>query len=335
MIRASKSVINILLGAASLALLLDVAETQGSKAETGLDFNFTYRVTIDKIPDEAQSVQIWLPLPADNGYQQVVSYKVSSALPYELNVEPEYGNRILRFSSAEQIPDALEITVDINIIRCDQNGWILTPTGVPGDEPDLERYLQPDSLVPIDGPVMAEAKRIVNDSMTPAVKAEALYYHLFETMKYDKSGVGWGRGDALYACDIRKGNCTDIHSLFIGMARSQNIPARFVIGFPLPPGDGTVPISGYHCWAEFYLHDQGWVPVDISEAIKHPERKDYFFGDLDRRRVAFSTGRDIELRSGDSSHEVNYLVYPYILVDGQPFDKFSNSFSYTVDDLED
>jgi transglutaminase-like putative cysteine protease len=44
-------------------------------------------------------------------------------------------------------------------------------------------------------------------------------------MRYDKTGTGWGRGDVLYACDAKKGNCTDFHSLFIAMARSQGIPA--------------------------------------------------------------------------------------------------------------
>jgi len=66
-------------------------------------------------------------------------------------------------------------------------------------------------------------------------KARAIYDYVFTTMRYDKTGTGWGHGDVLYACDAKKGNCTDFHSLFIAMARSQGIPARFEIGFPLPP----------------------------------------------------------------------------------------------------
>ena len=34
-------------------------------------------------------------------------------------------------------------------------------------------------------------------------------------MRYDKSGIGWGRGDALYACDAKRGNCTDFHALLM------------------------------------------------------------------------------------------------------------------------
>src|SRR5260221_1440440 len=52
------------------------------------------------------------------------------------------------------------------------------------------------------------------------------------TMRYDKSGEGWGRGDEMWACDSKRGNCTDFHSVLIGMMRSSGIPARFEIGVP-------------------------------------------------------------------------------------------------------
>ena len=76
------------------------------------------------------------------------------------------------------------------------------------------------------------------------------------------------------------------------------------------------------------------MPVDISEAIKHPEKKDYFFGRLDPHRVAFTTGRDIKVNSGESSHTLNYFIYPYVVVDGQPFDGASYNFSYAQKNLE-
>ena len=83
----------------------------------------------------------------------------------------------------------------------------------------------------------------------------------FMNPELDKTGTGWGRGDALYACEARRGNCTDFHALVIGMARSVGIPARFAIGLPLPPGRGTGEVAGYHCWAELYVAGRGWVPA--------------------------------------------------------------------------
>jgi len=121
-----------------------------------------------------------------------------------------------------------------------------------------------------------------------------------------------------------------IHSLFISLARSNSIPARFEIGFPLPSDKTEGAIGGYHCWAWFFADGKGWAPVDISEADKHPELKDYYFGKLTVDRVAFSTGRDIELVPKSASESLNYFVYPHVEVDGKvwPKDKISLKFSF-------
>jgi len=102
------------------------------------------------------------------------------------------------------------------------------------------------------------------------------------------------------------------------MMRAAGIPARFEIGFPLPEDqhDGTVP--GYHCWAEFYVEPYGWIPVDASEAWKHQDKKDYFFGAHDDNRVQFTVGRDIRLDPPQQGAPLNYFIYPYGELDGKP-----------------
>jgi hypothetical protein len=147
-------------------------------------------------------------------------------------------------------------------------------------------------------------------------------------MRYDKTGTGWGHGDVLYACDAKKGNCTDFHSLFIAMARSQRIPARFEIGFPLPPDKRSGEIAGYHCWSDFWVDGKGWIPVDISEAWKHPEKRDYFFGSHDVDRMQFSMGRDLRLTPAQEGKALNYFVYPYVEVDGKEFSNVATDFSF-------
>jgi len=159
-------------------------------------------------------------------------------------------------------------------------------------------------------------------------KAKAAYDYLFTNMRYDKTGTGWGRGDAVWACDAKHGNCTDFHSPFIGMLRTDGIPARFDIGFPLPENKDKGDIAGYHCWAEFYAPKTGWIPVDISEAWKAKEKQDYFFGSVDANRVQFSTGRDITLSPKQDGPALNYFVYPYVEVDSKPYDKVDKQFSF-------
>ena len=151
---------------------------------------------------------------------------------------------------------------------------------------------------------------------------------MVSTVKYDKSGQGWGRGDIYYACDARRGNCTDFHAIVIGYSRALGIPARFAIGFPLPADRGTGQISGYHCWAEAYLKGIGWVPIDASEAAKNPAKREYFFGAHDENRVEFSIGRDLSLNPRQGGDALNYFIYPYVEVDGKAFPSVDKTFSY-------
>ena len=127
-------------------------------------------------------------------------------------------------------------------------------------------------------------------------KAKELYDIVNGMMRYAKEGTEWGRGDVNWVCDSRFGNCTDFHSLFIALARSQKIPAKFEIGFGMPEKRGAGEVAGYHCWAKFKPEGKGWVPVDISEANKNPKLKDYYFGNLTEDRVTFTTGRDLTWR---------------------------------------
>jgi transglutaminase-like putative cysteine protease len=112
------------------------------------------------------------------------------------------------------------------------------------------------------------------------------------------------------------------------MARSQGIPARFEIGFPLPPDKHSAEVAGYHCWSDFYIDGKGWIPVDISEAWKHTEKRDYFFGSHDVNRVQFSMGRDLVLNPPQNAKPLNYFVYPYVEVDGREYPNVSLSFSF-------
>ena len=112
------------------------------------------------------------------------------------------------------------------------------------------------------------------------------------------------------------------------MTRSVHIPARFVIGFPLPAHQSQGVVPGYHCWAEFYLAAKGWVPVDIAEASLHQAKYNFFFGSVGDNRVRFSAGRDITLAPKQAGPPVNYFVYPYVELNGKPYKGVEDHFSF-------
>jgi transglutaminase-like putative cysteine protease len=237
--------------------------------------------------------------------------------------DPEYGNAFFRFdlSGATQ-NSAPELTISITYNVTRKAYRVLGNDGKTGrdTEANLIRFLAPDRFVPIGGKIAVEAWKIAGHVEGEIPKARHIYDHIRETINYDKTGKGWGKGDANYACDIRRGNCTDFHSLFIGELRSLSIPARFIMGIPLLEKKSVGKIPGYHCWAEFYVQGKGWIPVDASEARKHPEKKEALFGGLDAHRVEFTIGRDIEL-PGASASPLNYFIYPHVEVDGRVHEK--------------
>jgi len=192
----------------------------------------------------------------------------------------------------------------------------------------MNRFIQPDSLIPTDGRIKQLAVEVTGSQSGAIAKAKAIYDYLVTNMRYDTTGSGWGRGDAEWAFDTRRGKCTDFHSLFIAMLRAEGIPAHFEIGFPLPENKDKGDFSGYHCWAIFYTPKSGWIPVDISEAWKAKQKQEYFFGSVDANRIRLTTGRDIILSPKQHGPALNYFVYPYVEVDGEAYDKLDKQFSF-------
>ena len=181
----------------------------------------------------------------------------------------------------------------------------------------------------IDDEVRTRAKQAAAGRTTLVERARGMYRDVIARMAYDKTTPGWGRGDTRRACLLGKGNCTDFHSLFISMARAERIPARFKIGVVIPEGGSGV-IAGYHCWAEFYADAQGWVSVDASEAWKHPELADHYFGSWDANRFLISVGRNIELSPRQQGEPVNIFLYPYVEVNGQVFSGVDTEIRFTT-----
>ncbi|OGC78633.1 MAG: hypothetical protein A2Z27_00005, partial [candidate division Zixibacteria bacterium RBG_16_50_21] len=293
------------------------------------DFQFWYDLRLTNLPDSSKSMTVWLPIPPSNHHQTISNLKVKSGYSYSIYQEPEYENSILKIKLSSPLPDSLVVSVNFTVAR----SAIATfednkKPSVSVSDVHLKRFLSPDRLVPIDGIIEEETYRVIKRKMSELDKAKAIYNYVSSTLDYDKSGIGWGRGDAVYACNARTGNCTDFHSLFIGMARAGGIPARFVMGFPLPQDKTEGEIAGYHCWAEFYLRGVGWIPVDASEASKHPDRHEFYFGNLDPDRVEFSIGRDISIEPKEDLEPLNFFVYPLVVLDGRVLEKVDAHFRF-------
>jgi hypothetical protein len=315
-----------------LLCLLLVFSSLSAFAQNERHFTFHYAFTVKNI-SPGERVRVWIPLAHSDRFQDVKVLSKGGDLPLKQVHQPEYGNEILYAETSKADKEEYKFSVDYEVVRREHmvlvNGRPLTDRkSAPVGHVELARFLEPDHLVPVTGLPAQLAAQETKGASTQLEKAKDIYAYVFRTMKYDKSGTGWGHGDTLWACDSKRGNCTDFHSVFISMARAEKIPARFQIGFPLPADKHSSEIPGYHCWAEFYLDSAGWVPVDISEAWKHPEKRDYFFGAHDVNRMQFTQGRDLKLKPVQEGAPLNYFVYPYVEIDGKEYPNVSIAFSF-------
>jgi transglutaminase-like putative cysteine protease len=294
---------------------------------------FTSVIHVPALPEGSHELRLWIPIPYQDLYQNVSQLRVESPVPYNIHRESEYDDHYAYMVvHGAQAKAPFDIHVSFHVKRSEHR-VALTGTSDALDRPiiSVDRFLQPDQLVPINGAISELASQQTQGATLPLDKARKIYDYVIATMHYDHDGPDWGRGDAVWACNSKHGNCTDFHSLFIGMARSVGIPARFEIGFPLPPDVHDAAITSYHCWAEFYVNGIGWIPIDASEAWKHKEKKDYFFGGIDVNRVMFTLGRDIRLTPPQKGAPLNYSIYPYAELDGKPFADLKNEYSFRDD----
>jgi transglutaminase-like putative cysteine protease len=308
------------LAIAALVLAGAGAAPAAAPTEASRTFHFKYAATLPPL-DPDKYIELWLPLPLESKDQEIEGLHVHAPIEYVVETEPKYGNRMLKVSGTGAQLSGQTVQFHFQATRHAVKGSY--------DQGEVKKVdTAPDRLVPIDGIIADRAKKSAGDAREPFAIARALYDDVVANLEYDKTGEGWGRGDAIYACSIQKGNCTDFHSLFIGMCRAKNIPARFTIGFPLPPDKAEGLIAGYHCWAEFWVEGKGWVPVDASEARKHPEQKEALFAGLDPNRIEFTRGRDLSPPGNETTGPVNFFVYPYLLVDGSPAEGVKHEFHF-------
>lgn len=302
---------------------------------TTRQFEFKYSASITDVPLGAK-IRVWIPIAESDSFQTIETKSITTPSEAQLNRDKKYGNRILYFERTQNGSGNIAAEITYDAIRKEaQAVGELTEI----ERPKLDLFLKPNANVPVDGKPIETFDEFKKDNEIDAIEktldgGRHFYDFVEQHMQYDKSKPGYGNGDSVWACNSRTGNCTDFHSLFISVARANQFPAKFQIGFPLPATRGSGKIGGYHCWAQFYTKDSGWVPVDISEADKDPTKKDYFFGKLNENRINFSTGRDIELVPKQTGAPLNYFVYPYVEVDGKPYPKEKIKLSFFYADLK-
>lgn len=269
-------------------------------------FTFRYEVTLPEIPEPAR---IWIPVAQSDRFQTVELKSLLAPVEHRMLQEQGYGNSVLYMELAPG-QSGEKVVLSYDVTRMEKTPY--------RENSSPEAYLGANLLMPVGDRFEVLADSIIGDKRNDGtlMQARALYDYVSDNMRYAK-WKEYGTGDAVYACDALTGNCTEFHSLFISLARSAGIPARFGVGASIPSGRDEGGIDGYHCWAEFYAEGKWW-PVDISEANKYKALSTYYFGRHPANRIEFTRGRDLVLDPGPESGPINFFAYPVMEVGGRP-----------------
>jgi len=291
------------------------ADTKALAGEEVRRFSFEYAVEIPAEIETEAPIKIFLPIATDATGQRILDVSIESEIEGGFEDESIHGNR---YWSAELSGNRAQPTSIV--VRYDVERSIVRSGDERGSAERAKRFLAANERVVVGHPILApilEEIRASSKGADSAGRARAIYDWIVDNVEYKKVGTGWGNGDTFWACSERYGNCTDFHSLFISLARTEGIPARFQMGFPIPTDREEGTIGGYHCWVEFWLPEVGWIPIDASEAFKHPERRELFYGTHPADRLKFTTGRDLRLGPEHQDRPLNYFIYPYLEIDGK------------------
>ena len=295
-------------------------------------------------PPAAKNVRLWIPYPVSDDNQMVGNVKVSGNYSHSgVHREGKHGNMAL-YAEWDEPAKKRELTYSFTVKRKRIETGTLARKEPAYSRQEYARYLRATSLGPTTGTVRKTARTITKGKRTNHEKAKAIYDWIVKNMYRDPNIKGCGYGDVEKLLVSLGGKCGDIHSVFVALARSVDVPAREIFGLRLPKENKRNITSWQHCWAEFYMPGFGWVPVDPSDVRKVMLKKktadlndvqdlvEFYFGGIDQYRVAYQTGRDITLNPPQNDVTLNYFMYPYAEVDGKTLnaDLFGHNLGYTI-----
>lgn len=329
-------------------------EAQAPKPGTGPVRQATFELRNEvkvMVPDGAQRLRMWMALPQDNDpAQQVRDLKIDAPVAHRIERDSE-GSRVLYLEVAAPKMKEFTVVETFVVTRSEIRDQVDPAKARPLTDADRARfakYLQPNKNVVIDDDVKKLANEIVGSETNPVLAARKLYDWVLDNVEYwvkdPKNKKASPVGSTTYCLTFRTGNCTDFESLWASLARAKGIPTQIVYGSFLKPDLRAQDLDqSYHCWAEFYASGIGWIHHDVSVAdLYHgdfpinadngrlvklttadgtfgndPARVDYYFGNLDERRVVWSRNRDLTMSPKQDGEPVNALPKAYIEIDGK------------------
>lgn len=221
----------------------------------------------------------------------LISIESNAQITYKIKTKlftPEIINSYPQKATITKLENGIyDITLQVFAITPDsiQQKIINTDTLAPADSytPEISSYLEATELIHFQLP---EIKYIADTLFKDEKNTKAIIH---KGLKFSSTYISYDDSLAkeidkgnCFTLDVstilktKKGTCSEYTNLFIALMRSQGIPCRFITGYVSYPPQN---ISGSHAWAECYIKNFGWLPVDPTEGkLAYPIQIKLFAG---------------------------------------------------------
>ncbi len=293
--------------------------------------------------DREHDLKVWIPIPREWNSQKNVQIISTKPEPHFEYTDPEYGNTIFYWDFGKYpVKPSYRIDIQARLLSYEVHTLVDSSGIKPYNTTSAEYKLYTRSshtvhITPIVEEMVSEA---VGNETNSYLKAQKICSFVHEKIRYyqgmDDRSLDWLLShpsvDERSGEEYFTGACTEYAALFVAMCRSEGIPARCVygrIGWVPYLNDANSTMYSYldtvltedgfagaqhhglgpHMWAEFYLQDIGWIPVDPNAGS---------FGLLHNYKVILSKGRDIFLGPNIPQEHHNGYGYQWVpIVDGR------------------
>jgi transglutaminase/protease-like cytokinesis protein 3 len=193
----------------------------------------------------------------------------------------------------------------------------INPQSVKQEKTPLsDAYTQGSALIQAAIPqIRTTVNTVTGREQTPYIKARTLYNWIIENIQITETPI-YNSGNIATAIEEKRADPYTAALLYTAMARAAAIPCIPAVGVLINRYGQTV----RHYWAEFWIDDFGWIPVDpamgggaiSSSQVRKEDAANFYFGNMDNQRIIFSRGEivlsQIESMGRTVSHTQSYSL---------------------------
>ncbi len=272
-------------------------------------------------PGQVTDLTLNIALPMELPNQKLLTDPAFSTLPSK--VAHDRWDQACAVLNLGSVPSGTKATLtysveaEVSAIR-----YLIIPenTGTLEDIPAgiREKYTADSSRYRINSPyIQKTVKKIVGDEKNPYWIGRKIYDFIIDSLEYEMVG-GWDIPEVVLKRG--SGSCSEYTYSYVALCRAAGLPARYQ-GSIVVRGDDASIDKAFHRWAQIYLPNYGWVPVDANRGdAKSPADQGRGFGELSNRfLITTQGGGDSECVGWSYNSFAKYKATGYCNVDEDNF----------------